>query len=100
MENVGALAILLAFCLAVYATLASVVGRLRRNVFLTVSGERAVYSAWFLVTVAAGILIYALMNGMYAIRYVAAHTDDGMSARSEEHTSELQSPDHLVCRLL
>src|SRR5438552_9300662 len=24
----------------------------------------------------------------------------GLSARSEEHTSELQSPDHLVCRLL
>src|SRR5207244_10956119 len=23
-----------------------------------------------------------------------------MSSRSEEHTSELQSPDHLVCRLL
>src|SRR4051794_41634334 len=25
---------------------------------------------------------------------------DGCSARSEEHTSELQSPVHLVCRLL
>src|SRR5258708_30761089 len=24
----------------------------------------------------------------------------GMTGRSEEHTSELQSPDHLVCRLL
>src|SRR5258708_24145706 len=24
----------------------------------------------------------------------------GRSTRSEEHTSELQSPDHLVCRLL
>src|SRR5258708_12394126 len=24
----------------------------------------------------------------------------GRAARSEEHTSELQSPDHLVCRLL
>src|SRR5258708_21731813 len=24
----------------------------------------------------------------------------GLSSRSEEHTSELQSPDHLVCRLL
>src|SRR5258708_26899595 len=24
----------------------------------------------------------------------------GAEARSEEHTSELQSPDHLVCRLL
>src|SRR5258708_28135729 len=25
---------------------------------------------------------------------------DRLSVRSEEHTSELQSPDHLVCRLL
>src|SRR5258708_29781692 len=25
---------------------------------------------------------------------------DGVPYRSEEHTSELQSPDHLVCRLL
>src|SRR5258708_29985246 len=27
-------------------------------------------------------------------------TSPGLSLRSEEHTSELQSPDHLVCRLL
>src|SRR5258708_24780138 len=27
-------------------------------------------------------------------------TARGAHARSEEHTSELQSPDHLVCRLL
>src|SRR5258708_24102961 len=27
-------------------------------------------------------------------------TDEVLEARSEEHTSELQSPDHLVCRLL
>src|SRR5258708_25610784 len=26
--------------------------------------------------------------------------DDVVGVRSEEHTSELQSPDHLVCRLL
>src|SRR5258708_24722360 len=26
--------------------------------------------------------------------------DDFLAERSEEHTSELQSPDHLVCRLL
>src|SRR5207244_2835137 len=29
-----------------------------------------------------------------------AHRDLAAEARSEEHTSELQSPDHLVCRLL
>src|SRR5258708_31958078 len=28
------------------------------------------------------------------------HVDDAIGVRSEEHTSELQSPDHLVCRLL
>src|SRR5258708_10653717 len=29
-----------------------------------------------------------------------ARGDRGVVHRSEEHTSELQSPDHLVCRLL
>src|SRR5207244_9511520 len=29
-----------------------------------------------------------------------AHSTEEVSDRSEEHTSELQSPDHLVCRLL
>src|SRR5258708_37317826 len=28
------------------------------------------------------------------------HEPDVRAGRSEEHTSELQSPDHLVCRLL
>src|SRR5947208_9924105 len=28
------------------------------------------------------------------------HTSSPAALRSEEHTSELQSPDHLVCRLL
>src|SRR5258708_23509701 len=30
----------------------------------------------------------------------ASDVDADRSCRSEEHTSELQSPDHLVCRLL
>src|SRR5258708_26733723 len=30
----------------------------------------------------------------------AASMNSGVRPRSEEHTSELQSPDHLVCRLL
>src|SRR5947208_7259050 len=31
---------------------------------------------------------------------LAADPEGGGHVRSEEHTSELQSPDHLVCRLL
>src|SRR5258708_13052688 len=33
-------------------------------------------------------------------RWRTAHNPPLQPVRSEEHTSELQSPDHLVCRLL
>src|SRR5207244_5290245 len=41
----------------------------------------------------------------YAVGYMKRHDEGVQTAkhlleRSEEHTSELQSPDHLVCRLL
>jgi cytochrome c-type biogenesis protein CcmF len=79
MENIGALCILLAFCFAVYAVVASVTGRLKKNSFLTISGQRAVYSVWLLLTVAAGLLIYSLLTGDFRLAYVAAHTDSSMS---------------------
>ena len=79
MENIGALCILLAFCFAVYAVVASVTGRLKKNSFLTVSGQRAVYSVWLLLTVASGLLIYSLLTGDFRLAYVAAHTDSSMS---------------------
>src|SRR5215216_4007856 len=42
---------------------------------------------------AAGVSVHLAVTGPHA------QTAD-VSTRSEEHTSELQSPDHLVCRLL
>src|SRR5579871_3187663 len=80
MENIGALAILLAFCLAIYAVAGSVLGKLRKRPFLVVSAERAVYSIWVLLTIASGILIYSLEKGDFHLGYVAAHTDQSMSA--------------------
>src|SRR6202789_4169573 len=79
MENIGALSILLAFCLTVYAVIASVVGRLKKNSFLIVSGQRAVYSVWILLSVSSGLLIYSLLTGDFRLAYVAAHTDSSMS---------------------
>jgi len=79
MENIGALAILLAFCLSVYAVASSVIGKLRKNLFLVVSAERAVYSVWFLLSIASGLLIYSLLTGDFRMGYVAAHTDQSMS---------------------
>src|SRR3712207_86586 len=41
-----------------------------------------------------------LVMGVMLIPTVASISEDSMSARSEEHTSELQSRQYLVCRLL
>src|SRR5580704_2078109 len=79
MENIGALAILLAFCFAVYAAIASLAGKWAKRPFLVLSAERAVYTIWILLTVAAGILIHALIQGDFRIAYVAAHSNRAMS---------------------
>src|SRR5258708_31890711 len=39
-------------------------------------------------------------NRIFQFASLGAQPQDKKYARSEEHTSELQSPDHLVCRLL
>src|SRR5579862_7712563 len=79
MENVGALALLLAFCISLYAIVASVTGRLKRKPFLTLSAERAVLAVWVLVTTASGILIYGLLTSDYRMAYVASHTNREMT---------------------
>ena len=80
MENLGSLAILLAFSVALYATVASVIGGVRRKPFLVVSGQRAVYSVWVLLTLASGILVYSLMTGDFRFAYVAEHSNRSMPA--------------------
>src|ERR1035441_6371185 len=78
MENLGSLAILLAFCLALYATAACVVGRLKSKPFLLVSGERAVYGIWALIATACGILVYSLITSDFRFAYVAEHSNRSM----------------------
>src|SRR5207244_6729904 len=39
-------------------------------------------------------------RGLRLVEQIQAVAAEPMEHRSEEHTSELQSPDHLVCRLL
>src|SRR5512136_1319060 len=78
MENLGSLSILLAFCLASYALVGSIVGVWRKKPFLIGSAERAVYSMWFLLTVAASVLVYALLTSDFRIVYVAAHSNRDM----------------------
>src|SRR5580698_9524150 len=78
MVNLGSLAVLLAFCAAIYAIVASVVGRLPRKPFLIVSGSRAVYGVWLLLTIASVTLVYALITGDFRFAYVAEHSNRDM----------------------
>src|SRR5258708_2981350 len=78
MENLGALAILLALAVSVYAVTASVVGRLKTKPFLIVSGQRAVFGVWALMLLASGILVYSLMTGDFRFAYVAEHSNRAM----------------------
>jgi cytochrome c-type biogenesis protein CcmF len=78
MENLGSLSLLLAFCLAVYAFLGSIAGAWKRRPFLIVSSERAVYSIWFLQTVASALLVYAFLVGDFRFAYVASHSNRAM----------------------
>ena len=78
MENIGALAILLAFCFAVYALIGSLLGKWAGRPFLTISAQRAVYSVWALLTSAVGVLLYSLIKGDFRMAYVWATSNHTM----------------------
>src|SRR5258708_13379007 len=46
------------------------------------------------------MLVTSRLNRFSLTMGMQYNSADGVTDRSEEHTSELQSPDHLVCRLL
>src|SRR5579883_2724162 len=78
MENIGALSVLTAFCLAVFAVIAAIAGKYGRRPFLVVSAERAVYAIWLLLTIAAAVLVSSLIKGDYRMAYVASHSNRAM----------------------
>src|SRR5258708_31709478 len=51
-------------------------------------------------TMSTGVDVFSLYIGPYVILDRDLCKVKNQGPRSEEHTSELQSPDHLVCRLL
>jgi cytochrome c-type biogenesis protein CcmF len=79
MENIGALSVVIAFCLAVFAVAAAIAGKYGRRPFLVVSAERAVYAIWILLTLAGAVLVTSLLSGDYRMAYVAAHSNRAMS---------------------
>ncbi len=78
MENLGALALLLAFCVAIFALVSSVAGAWKKNLFLVAAARRSVYLVWLLISTASGLLLYGLIEGDYRLQYVAMHANKAM----------------------
>ena len=75
MENLGYLAVLLAFLLSAYAAAAALGGKLRRNPFLELSAQRAVLGAWLMTTAASAILLHAILTDNFSFNYVASRSN-------------------------
>ncbi len=80
MENLGSLALLLAFCLSIYTILAALVGKWKSKPYLSLSAERGVLAIWGLVTSAAALLIYLLFANDFRLSFVAAHSNRDLPA--------------------
>ncbi len=78
MENLGALALILAFSVAIFALVSSIVGGWRKNLFLVAAAQRSVYLVWLLMTSASGLLLYGLIQGDYRLQYVVLHANKAM----------------------
>ena len=75
MENLGYIAVLLAFLLSAYGAVAALFGKLRTNPFLEVSAQRAVVGAWLMTSVATGILLHAILTDNFSFNYVASRSN-------------------------
>lgn len=80
MQNLGALAILLAFAMSVFAVVAAIAGKYSHRPLLVVSAQRAVFATWGLLTAAAAVLVSLLLTGDYSVAYVAEHSNRAMPA--------------------
>jgi len=74
MNSIGQWSLLAAFPLAIYAVVASVVGRWRRRPGLTQSGENAALAVTFFITVAVAAIEAAIHTNDFSLAFVANHS--------------------------
>lgn len=74
MENLGYLAVLLAFLVSIYSVVSALAGKIARKPFLEASAQRAVMTAWGLTTCASLTLLYGILTNNFSLSYVASYS--------------------------
>jgi cytochrome c-type biogenesis protein CcmF len=72
--TIGHYTLIAAFVLSLYSLIFSALGGKKRRADLVESSERAVIAVAFLIVLAAGILLHALLTNNFAIEYVAHYS--------------------------
>ncbi|NOX62521.1 MAG: heme lyase CcmF/NrfE family subunit [Chloroflexi bacterium] len=75
MADLGYIALLLAMVASAYGVVTSLIGGIRRDELLALSGRNALYAAAGLVTIATVALWYLLIANDFSIDYVASHSE-------------------------
>lgn len=81
MIELGNFALHLALATCLYAIGTSVYGAQRSKRALVASGEHAAYATWALVTMAAGVLVHALLTNDFRLKYVAEYSSTTLPLR-------------------
>ena len=81
MVQIGNLAVLLALAASVYAAVAGVVGARARRRDLVASAEHAAHGATGMVVIATVVMLDALVNNDFSIKYVASYTSTTLPLR-------------------
>lgn len=79
LSDIGYLAILLAFVLAIFGAIVGGVGAWKQSRTLILTGQRSVYANAFLLTLASGLLFYALVTHDFSLSYVVETSSRDMS---------------------
>ncbi len=74
LATIGNYTLIAASVLCLYSMLGSLVGAKTRRVDFIESAERAVLGVAFLIILAAGLLLHALITSNFGIEYVAQYT--------------------------
>jgi cytochrome c-type biogenesis protein CcmF len=81
MIEIGNLALRLALATSCYAVFASVLGARRRNGALVASGEHAAHSTFGLIGISTAVLVHALVNHDFSLKYVASYSSTTLPLR-------------------
>src|SRR5258708_14414837 len=74
--------------------------RFQRRISCRLARRRGMPRDFILQLIHPPTCVHVQSTGGAVLNFSEGALDGGAPTRSEEHTSELQSPDHLVCRLL